>query len=149
MARKGFKLSRPMRAAVYLLGTGAVFYAAAVAVMSTAWFHHFLVRRVASTLTSLTGARVEIGRLDIRPAIFELTLRGLVLHGTEPASEPPLLTARTVVAAFNPVSAVERKLLLRRLDLEGAEVHIHNYPDGTSIVPETQMEYHHVRLKHI
>jgi len=141
MVREGFKLSRPTRATLYLLAGGVILYVAAVAVMSTAWFHRFLLGRVTSSLESLTGARVEIGRLDIHPAIFQLTLRGLVLHGTEPASEAPLVTARTVVAAVNPVSVVERKLLLRRLDLEGAEVHIHTYPDGSTNVPGPQQEF--------
>ena len=60
MVREGFKLSRPTRATLYLLAGGVILYVAAVAVMSTAWFHRFLLGRVTSSLESLTGA-VEFG----------------------------------------------------------------------------------------
>jgi autotransporter translocation and assembly factor TamB len=123
------------RAVLALLGAGVLLYAAAVAVMSTAWFHRSLAARVVSSLESLTGARVQLGGLDVQPAIFQATLRGLVLHGTEPASEPPLLSAQTVVVGINPLSALRRKLLLRRLDGEDVEVRIQTYPDGSTNVP--------------
>src|SRR5207248_10079003 len=55
---------------------------------------------------------------------------GLVLHGTELPHESPFFEGQTIVLALNPVSIVRQKLLLRRLDLTHAQVHIYSRPDG-------------------
>ena len=126
---------------LYVFGAGLVLYVAAVAVMSTAWFQRFLLARMTSSLENLTGTRVEIARLDVQPAIFQATLQGLVLHGTELPHESPFFEGQTIVLALNPVSIVRQKLLLRRLDLTHAQVHIYSRPDGSTNVPGPRVQF--------
>jgi translocation and assembly module TamB len=124
-----------LRVVAVLLAALLAVYASLVVVMSTAWFHRFLRQQVISHLEAITGARAEIAAMDFDPLILEVSLRGLVLHGTEPASEPPLLTARTVVIGIDPVSLSRRGLRLRSLDVEGADAHLETYPDGSTNLP--------------
>jgi translocation and assembly module TamB len=124
-----------MRWVCYLVGALIALYLGAVAVMSTAWFHGILVRQLTAKLQDLTGARVEIGDLRFRPAVFQLTLRRLVLHGTEGPSEPPLFSAGRIVVTAGPLSPFRKKLLLHRFDLEDAEIHIQTRPDGSTNLP--------------
>ncbi|HEV2493298.1 MAG TPA: translocation/assembly module TamB domain-containing protein [Terriglobia bacterium] len=109
--------------------------------MSTRWFHRYLLDRVTASLERATGARVEIHQLHVQPAVFQATLEGVVLLGNESPPDPPLFSARTVVLGINPVSAVQHKLLLRRLDIADAEVHLHTYPDGSTNIPGPQSRF--------
>lgn len=120
----------------YGFGALLILYAVALGVMSTRWFQRLLARRTTAVLEQITGARVEIGKFSFRPIIFQATLRGLVLHGKEPATAPPLFAAGTVVVGINPLSALQSgKLALRSLSLEDAEIHISTYADGSTNAP--------------
>ncbi len=132
-------MSKSFRIILFAFGLIAVLYAATVGVMSTAWFHQILVRRVTASLENLTGAQVEIGDLNFRPAILEIAFRRLVLHGKESSGEPPLLSAQTAVLRFNPVSVFGHRLALRSLDWQDAEVHIYTYPDGSTNLAGPQL----------
>lgn len=135
MDRAPRRISKPVRLLMYAFGVVLVLYLVTVALMSTRWFHRYLLGRVTATLERATGARVEIQRLTMQPAAFQATLEGLVLHGKESPLDPPLFNARTVVLGINPASAFQRRLLLRRLDIENAELHLRTYPDGSTNIP--------------
>lgn len=110
-------------------------YFSAVAVMKTRRFRSWARHRIVVELEHATGARAEIGALGIDPAIFQFTLRNLTLHGLEPGSAPPLLTARLIVVRLNPLSVVRGKLLISRLFAQGVELHGMSYPDGSTNLP--------------
>ncbi|HKS95191.1 MAG TPA: translocation/assembly module TamB domain-containing protein [Terriglobia bacterium] len=120
---------------MYAFAVVLALYLGTVALMSTAWFHGYLLRRVTATLERTTGARVEIGKLDVQPSAFQATLAGVVLHGKESPLDLPLFRARTLVLGINPVSAFQHKVLLRRLDIEDAELHLYTYSDGSTNIP--------------
>jgi translocation and assembly module TamB len=141
MERAPRRISKPVRLLMYAFGVVLVLYLGTVALMSTGWFHRYLLGRVTASLEQATGARVEIRQLDVHPAVFQATLQGVILHGSESPLDAPLFSARTVVLGLNPVSAFEHKLLLHRLDIEDAEVHLHTYPDGSTNVPGPESRF--------
>jgi translocation and assembly module TamB len=128
-------MSKGFRKLVYVVGTLAGLAAVALGVLSTSWFQRTLERRIVTGLENLTGGRVEIGEFHFRPVIFQVVLRDLVIHGTEPPGEPPLFTARLVVARLNPGRLLRRQLHLRSLDWDHAEVHLRTNPDGSTNLP--------------
>jgi len=128
-------MSTPLRVILAVFGLLIALYASLIAILSTEWFHQFLLRQAKSGLENLTGARVEIGAMTIRPTVVLVTFERLVLHGSEPASEPPLLSARTVVVRINPLGLLRSKVLLRSLDCDGAEAHLNTYPGGSTNLP--------------
>ena len=72
-----WKVSKPVRIALYLVESLLVLALAALIVMSSAWFQHVLERQVIAGLEDLTGGRVEIGHFRFRPWLFQITLRKL------------------------------------------------------------------------
>lgn len=135
MAPKRSIASKLLRGLAVVLGSIVILYLVAVAILSTQWFRRYLIQRATVDLGNLTGARVEIGAIEVRPLIFQASLRGLVLHGKESPIEPPLFRAETIVLGLDPRSIAQRQLRLRRLQVINAQVNLHTYPDGSTNVP--------------
>ncbi len=133
--KKHLTISKPVRALVVIFAAVLAVYLAAAGAMETRWFHDALKRRLIAGLEGLTGARVELGELKIRPLIFQIELRALTLHGTEPASQPPLLHARTLVVRMNPTSLLEGRLMLSRFVADGLQIHFQTYANGATNLP--------------
>jgi translocation and assembly module TamB len=131
-------MSKPLRVILAVFGLLITLYVSLIAILSSEWFHDFLLRQAKTRLESLTGARVEIGAMTVRPTVLLVTLQGLVLRGKESASEPALLSAKTVVVRINPVGLLHSRVLLRSLDGDRAEVHLRTYPDGSTNLPGPQ-----------
>jgi translocation and assembly module TamB len=127
-----------MRVLTVLVTSLLVLYLAAVGLFSTAWFNRMLLERAQSALAQVTGARVEIGQMLVQPWTVQVTLRSLVLRGNETASELPLFAAREAVVRPSLSAILRRRLRLRRLDLEGAEIHLYTRPDGSTNLPGPQ-----------
>ena len=108
---------------------------AALIVMETSWFQHFLERRLIAGLENATGCRVEVGAFRFRPWLFQITLQKLVIHGTEPAGEPPLVLAREVDASVSPAQLLHRHLRVRHLDVVALEAHVRTNRQGVSNLP--------------
>lgn len=132
MGSRGSKMPRWFRRLLYAAGALTVLAALALGVVSTAWFQRALERRVVAELENLTGGRVEIRGFRLQPAIFQATFRGLILYGRRLPAESPLLSAKTVTLRLDPVSLLRRKLILRSLDCEEAEVHFYTRADGST-----------------
>ncbi|MBI1983231.1 MAG: hypothetical protein HYS61_03440, partial [Acidobacteria bacterium] len=128
-------MSKRFRKLLYVLGALVILAGAALGILSTSWFQGALERRVVARLESATGGRVEVGQFHFNPAIFQFTLRGLVLHGRRLPSEPPLFKAQAVVVRISPRSLLRRKLILTSFEWDGAEVHLMTRPDGTTNLP--------------
>jgi translocation and assembly module TamB len=125
-------ISRWFRRLLYATGALAVLAALLLGVVSTAWFQRGVERRVVAELEDLSGGRVELREFRLQPAILQATFRGLILHGKRLAGESPLLSAKTVTLRLDPVSLLRRKLVLRSLDCEEAEVHFYTRADGST-----------------
>jgi translocation and assembly module TamB len=108
---------------------------AALIVMSTAWFQHVLERRVIASLQTLTGGRVEIGHFRFKPWVFQLTLQKLVIHGSEAAGDPPLISAGEMDVGVNPGQFLRRRLHLRHVDVNELQIHLRTSPQGITNLP--------------
>lgn len=107
----------------------------AVAVTSSSWFHRALERRAIAQMEAMTGARVEIREFRFTPLIFQMTLHGLVLHGTESLAEPPLFKARAFVIRLSPFAYLRRRILVRSLAWDDAEIHLRTDSEGKLNLP--------------
>jgi len=129
-------ISKPVRAIAYLFGALFLAYFLLVGVFSTSWFKRTVLERTRARLEAITGARVEIGAMQINPWVLQLTFRNMVMHGSETGSELPLFSARTLVLRANPQALIHRRTLrLTRLYLEGAAIHIYTRSDGSTNLP--------------
>jgi len=123
------------RGLAYSLVAVAVLCAAAVGVMSTAWFQNSLKETVKSRLEDLTGGRVEMQAMRFNPFILQVSIQGLTVRGSETSSAPPLFSAGTVVARLNLVPLARRRVRFRSLDFGKAKLHVATGSDGTTNFP--------------
>jgi len=94
-----------------------------------------LTRLITHRLTIMTGGRVELRALSVQWLAMRATLKGLVIHGKEPASEDPLFSAEEVQAGLRIDSIWARKVSLDELHVQKPHVHIRVDKNGTTNVP--------------
>ena len=94
-----------------------------------------LSRLLVSRLERMTGGKVEFRALSIQWFSMRATVKGLVIHGKEPAGTEPLLTAEEVQARLRIDSFWGRKISLTELLVQQPHVHIRVERNGTSNVP--------------
>ncbi len=94
-----------------------------------------LSRLLVSRLERMTGGKVELRTLSIRWFAMRATIKGLVIHGTEPAGTEPLFTAEEVQAGLRIDSFWWRRISLNELVVQQPHVHIRVEKNGTTNVP--------------
>ena len=94
-----------------------------------------LSRLLVSRLEQMTGGRVELRALSIQWLAMRATIKGLVIHGREPAGTEPLFTAEEVQAGLRIDSFWGRRISLDELVLQQPHVHIRVAKNGTTNVP--------------
>ena len=128
-------ISKPFRILAIAVGVCLIGYLAVVVITGTQWFHDTLERQIVRQIEAATGARVDLESLQIQPLIFEITMRGLTLHGSEGSSQPALLSSNTLVIRINPESLLRGKLIISRFDGDGIRVHVVTRADGSTNIP--------------
>jgi translocation and assembly module TamB len=88
-------------------------------------------RYVIRRLQTATGTRVDLAAISIRWLSLEATLKGLVIHGTEPAGTEALFAADEVRASVRIDSFWGRKVSLDELYVKHPLVHIRVERDGS------------------
>jgi translocation and assembly module TamB len=86
-------------------------------------------------LESLTGAKVEVRTASFGWFSLNATVRGLVIHGKEPASTEPLLSVEQARIGLRIDSFWRRKVSLNDLVLISPRVHVRVEKDGTNNLP--------------
>ncbi len=136
-------MSRSARIVAFsLLGLAGVAIAlliAGVLLVQTAWFKNLVRIRVVSVVERATGARVEIGSFSYNWRNLTAEVSPFVLHGTEPASAPPLFRADKIQIGFRIISALERKVDIASLLLERPRVYITIDPSGSTNIPRPKI----------
>src|SRR6202158_3224394 len=95
-----------------------------------------LIRRfVLNRLETITGGRVELRPLSIRWLSLSAELRGLVIHGREPAGDGPVFAAEDVRVGLRVDSFWGRRVSLNDLFVQQPHVHIRVERDGSTNVP--------------
>jgi len=94
-----------------------------------------LQRIIVRRLESMTGGHAELSSLSIRWFSLNVRLKGLVIHGNEPAGTEPLFAADEVQAGLRIDSFWGRKVSLNDLLVQGPRVHIRVERNGASNVP--------------
>jgi len=94
-----------------------------------------LTRLLVSRLERMTGAKVELRSLSIQWLAMRATIKGLVIHGREPAGTEPLFTAEEVQAGLRIVSFWGHRISLDELVVQKPHVHIRVEKNGTTNVP--------------
>lgn len=122
----------------YLLivaGTGVLLLLAGLWYTTTASFQAYVRRRVVAEVERITGGRAEIGSFHVVPFHLQVEVRNITVHGTEAATDIPLVHADHLVAQMKVISFLRTEFGFYSLTLDHPVVHITIAPDGTTNVP--------------
>ncbi len=86
-------------------------------------------------IESATGGKTEIKGLSIRWLSLDATLKGLVIHGKEPAGTEPLVAVDEVAFGLRVDSFWGRKISLDELAIKKPRIHIRVDAHGATNVP--------------
>jgi translocation and assembly module TamB len=127
---------RWLKHVAWVAGVSIVLALGAIAIFFGSGAGNPLLRRLAlHRMESMTGARVELQGLSIRWLSLQVTLRGVVIHGKEPAGTEPLFAADEITARLRIDSFWGRKVSLNELNLKQPHIHIRVEENGTTNVP--------------
>ncbi len=132
MTRARHLTAQILVAAVILLVICAV---AALLVVRSGWFRELVRERIVTGIETATGGRVEVGNFSFKWETLTAKISPLVLHGTEPESETPLLRVESVSVGLRVISMLERKVDLDSVNVDQPRLRIVIYPDGSNNLP--------------
>jgi translocation and assembly module TamB len=118
---------------------GVALLLAGVVLVQTAWFKNLIRQRIVSVVQRATGGRVEIGSFSYNWHNLTADVKPFVLHGTEPASAPPLFRADKIEIGLKIISALEKKVDIASLIVESPRVYITIGPDGSTNIPRPKI----------
>jgi len=137
--------ARPRRWWKYVLilgGAGLAALLAALWYINTDSFQAYVRRRMVAEIERITGGRAEIGSFHIVPFHMQVEVRNITVHGTEPASDVPLVHADHLIAHLKIISFLRAEFGFHSLALEHPVVHIAIASDGTTNVPAPKVRAH-------
>jgi translocation and assembly module TamB len=127
---------RWLRHVAWVLAANLTLALIAIAVFFGSGAGNPLIRRVAiRRINAMTGGRTEIRSLSIQWLALHASIKGLVIHGKEPAGTEPLFASEEVGAGLHIDSIWGRQVSLRELVVREPHVHIRIEKDGSSNVP--------------
>jgi len=123
---------RTAAATAILLMAGSI---AAILIFRSGWFHERVRERIIAEIEASTGGRVELGDFAFDWERLTATVSPLVLHGNEPAGDPPLLRVRSATLGLRVIAMFERKVDLAFVRVEQPVAHVVFYPGGNTNLP--------------
>ena len=123
------RISIGIAALLILAVIGVVIY------VRTDAFHRFVAREIFEQVKKNTGARIEIGNFTLHGSHLGADFYGIKLHGTEPATQPPLFTAEHLGMKLKIVSFFGKDVELREIAIDGPVLHVSVDRDGNSNLP--------------
>ncbi len=115
-------------AAVAVAATG-------LAVLRSQWFEQKLRTRIVAAIDNATGGRASLDRFQFDWRTLHVVITGFLLHGTEPAGEPPLLAAPRIDVNLRLFGPGPRLAGISYLGLTSPRANIIVNPDGATNIP--------------
>lgn len=101
----------------------------------TAWFREKVRQRIVAAVEQASGGRVELGEFAYNWHTLTATFQNFVVHGTEPASAPPLFRAASVRVELRILSVFERKVAVSSIFIERPDIYVLVRKDGSTNIP--------------
>jgi translocation and assembly module TamB len=108
----------------------------AVLALRSDWFRERVRLRIITEVERATGGRAEIGGFRFAWERLDVEIDSFVLHGKEPAGEPPLLKSRLVRVGLKLVSILDRPINIESLAVVEPKVRIVVHEDGGTNLPQ-------------
>jgi len=120
-------------------GLAIAVLAAGVVLVRSEWFQNKIREKIVDVTERAVGGRVEIGSFSYDWRDLTAEVAPFVLHGTEPASAPPLLRADKIKIQLRIISLFEKKVDIASLVFESPRLYVTVAPDGSTNVPRPKV----------
>ncbi len=134
-------MTRRVRIGLYVAGgfLGLLIILAIVGIMvaQSDWLREKVRQRIVAELENDTGGKVEIGAFRFYWKTLTADVDKIVIHGAEPAGDPPLLRADRVQVELSITSLLNLTsgINIASLGVQRADAHLVVYPDGRTNMP--------------
>jgi translocation and assembly module TamB len=127
------------RTALALVLLALIAVIAGLFISRTLWFKDRLRDKIVSVTENATGGRVEIGRFDYDWSTMTAEVAPFVLHGKEPAGDPPFFRADRVHVGLKIISLAAKKVDVASVVVDKPELRIVVAKDGKSNIPSPKI----------
>jgi translocation and assembly module TamB len=103
--------------------------------LTSARFHDYVRGRLVAQLESITGGRVELGKVEWDVRHLYLVAHDVTIHGLEGPQEAPYVHADRVVLRLKILSLAGREIGLQYFEVDRPVIHLIVHPDGTTNQP--------------
>ena len=138
-------MSRPLRIGLIAFA-GVVVLALAVVIggiflLRSDWFFQQVRQRVVAEMEKSIGGKVELQgfRFDWNTLVAEVD--GLVIHGTEPTGEAPLLRAAKATIGLKLISLAKKQFDVASVDVTEPQANLLIGADGRTNIPEPKIHF--------
>ena len=119
-----------------VVGAGlVVLIVAAILILNSGWFANFAKQKIVSALEDATGGKVDIGSLQLELSGITIRVRNVVLHGTEPAADAPLLRVSLLELRLRLLPSLKRAYEIKYLGVDQPQANVIVFPDGKTNIP--------------
>jgi len=127
--RRRYKYIAALLIALLVAFTGATWF------LHSGWLEDYIVRRAKEEVQKTLGATLTMGKLTIDLWGTNATIDSVEIRGKEPASAPPLFSAKRVQLAASLSTLSNSRVDLRAISLVEPKFNIITFPDGTTNIP--------------
>src|SRR5438094_1257248 len=99
-------------------------------------FHRYVLAKIVEKASASTGGNVEIRSYDFRWSNLTANAYGLIIHGTEPAGQRPLLQVDKLTVRLKILSVLHQKISLREIRVEHPVAHLLIDKQGRTNIPQ-------------
>lgn len=132
-------MSRPRKIAVIVLssigGLILLVFIAGIIIVQTSWFRNMVREKMVTAVENATGGTVDIGSFAFQWTHLRATVHNFVIHGLEPPTRPPLLSAKTIQVDLKLLSPFKGFVDIAYLLVDTPEVDVMVFPDGHTNIP--------------
>src|SRR5690349_11478944 len=137
-------MSKPVTITLRVLGglvaLLAILVLAALVILPSGWFREKVRARLMYEIERSTGGRVEIGAYNLDWKTLTAEVKPVVLPGTEPEGENPIVRMESLQVGIKIISLMERKFDISSLIIVHPEVNILVDKDGHTNFPEPKIK---------
>jgi translocation and assembly module TamB len=108
-------------------------------VAQTDWLRERVRTSLLTTMETATGGKVEIGKFQFDWKTLTAELDDFVIHGTEPASGPPLLRIPKLVVGFKIISLARRDFDVASVRVDSPQAYLLVAADGSTNIPSPKV----------
>src|SRR5262249_40990638 len=119
-----------------LVGLMVVLGVAAVIIAQSDWLREKVRKTIITEVEQATGGKVDIASFSFDWHLLRAQVRDFVVHGTEPASGPPLLRASLLQVDLKILALFKPEIDLAALLIREPQVHITVDEKGRTNIPE-------------